>query len=109
MSADAGLAAEHGVVPHAGAAGDPDLRTEDGVAADRDVVRDLHEVIDLRPLPDDRAAETGPVQGRVGADLDVVLDHDVPHLGNLFMAAGNEFVAETVGADDHPRLEPNPV
>src|SRR5207253_1870602 len=45
--------------------------------ADADVVSDLHEVVDLRSLADHRLAERGAVDGRAGADLDVVFNaHD---------------------------------
>ena len=55
----------------------PRLRAQDAVRADRDVVRDLHEVVDLRALADVRAAETRAVHGRVRADFHVVVDlHD---------------------------------
>ena len=49
----------------------------------RDVVADLHEVVDLGAGADPRLAHRGAVDGGVGADLDVVLDHhraDLRHL-----------------------------
>ena len=52
----------------------PACATIDAALADRAVVSDLHEVVDLGAAADPRVAERAAVDGRVGADLDVVLD-----------------------------------
>jgi hypothetical protein len=51
------------------------------VFADDDVVADLDEVVDFGAFADDGFAETGAVERGVGADLDVVVDHDAADLG----------------------------
>ena len=61
------------------------------------------------PATDRRRVESGPVHGRVRADLHVVLDHDDADLGQLDLERGCRSlrVAEAVGAehdagvDDH--------
>ena len=67
--------------------GDPDLRDEQAVPADSHVVRDHHEIVDLRPFADDGLAECGAIDRRAGADLDVVLDAHDSDLRNLVMAS----------------------
>ena len=68
--------------------------------ADIDVVRDLHQVVDLGTAADARAAEAGAVDGRVGPDLHIVLDDHDAHLRDLVVFAIDGRVAEAIGADD---------
>ena len=83
------------------AAGDADLRGQQHAAADRDAVRDLHEVVDLRAGADPRLADRRPIDRRVGADLDVVFDDDVGVLRDLQVRAVRlPREAEAVAADD---------
>ena len=37
-------------------------------------MRDLHEIVDLCLFLDPASTKTGPVDGRVGADLDIIVD-----------------------------------
>ena len=53
-------------------------------APDADAVRDLHEVVDLRAGANPRFADRGPIDRRVGADLDVVFDHDAAACCGIF-------------------------
>ena len=80
VSSDAGLARNRHVRPDLRGTGDAHLCHDDRMIADVHVVGDLHEVVDLRALADDRRSERGPVDGRVGPDLDVVLDLDLTDL-----------------------------
>src|SRR5215470_13288422 len=48
----AGLATHNDTVLHRGATRDSDLGGEQAVPSDRDVVRDLHQIVDLGSLPD---------------------------------------------------------
>ena len=75
----------------------PGLAGEDVVPADSAVVPDHHQVVDLGPFADPRRAEGAAVDGRAGADLDVVGDFDVAELRNLVVPAVAELVAEPVG------------
>ena len=79
------------------------------MAADDDVVADLHEVVDLGALADDRVARRAAIDRRVGADLDVVLNDDAAHLRHLQMPARAEREAETVLADAHARMQDDAV
>ena len=74
-----------------------------------DVVRDLDEVIDLRPLADHRVAARAAVDRGVGADLDVVLDDDAADLRHLQVALRAHGEAEAVLADAHAGMEDDAV
>jgi hypothetical protein len=62
-------------------------------------VTELDEIIDFRPLADDRVSNPAAIDGRVGPDLDVVLNNDTTELGNLALPfeAGN--VAKPIRSD----------
>src|SRR5215831_942713 len=89
-------------------AGDADLRHDDRVLADLDVVADLHKVVDLRAPTDDGPTEHGAVDRGVGTDVHVVLDHDDADLRDLAMPGAVEDVAEPVAPDDGTRLDDHP-
>ena len=101
VAGDAHLPRQHDVVLDRRAAGDADLRGQQRPAPDRDAVRDLHEVVDLRARADARLADRGPIDRRVGADLHVVLDDQVGVLRDLGVrAVGPLDEAEAVAAED---------
>jgi hypothetical protein len=79
------------------------------MAADLDVVTDLHLVVDLRPLAHHRVAIGAAVDGGVGADLDVVLDDDAADLGDLHVPARSHGKAEAVLADARSRVDDHAV
>ena len=93
------LPRRHDAAPEPARARDPDLGDDDRVLADLDVVADLDEVVDLGPLTDDGPAQRRPVDRRVGADLDVVLDDHAADLRDLAVRASVEGIAEAVTAD----------
>ena len=66
------LPAHHYVIPGDARAGDADLRRQDVVLADAAVVRNLHQVVDLRSLADERDPEGRAVDRGIGPDLHVV-------------------------------------
>ena len=74
-----------------------------------DVVPDLDEIINFRALADDRVLKGAPIDGRIGADLDVVLDDDPADLRHLEVPAGAHGEAEAVLADAHARMDDDPV
>src|SRR5262249_11685761 len=90
----ASFAAHDNAILDRGAARDADLRGQQAMASDRDVVRDLDEIVDLAALADDGVANRAPVDRAVRPDLDVVLDDDPPDLGDLVGAAGAAAKAE---------------
>src|SRR5579872_677638 len=67
--------------------------------ADHHVVGDLHQIVDFRPLADDRVAIGAAVDRRAGADLDIVLNDDAADLRHFRVAARPHGEAESVLAD----------
>ena len=92
-----------------GAAGDADLRAEDGMLADGHIVADLDEVIDFRASLNPGATKSGAVDGGIGSDLNIVVDLDGAGLRDFVLAAFAEFVAEAVGSDDDSRVDDDAV
>ena len=99
MAGQARLAAEGGEIADHGRARNAALRHQHAMAADDDVVGDLHQIVDLGPFADDRIAVGAAVDRRTGADLDVVLDDDAADLRHLEVPARPEREAEAVLAD----------
>src|SRR2546425_981720 len=100
MANDADLPGHHHLFSHPRAAGDSGLGRNNRVFSYDYVVRDLHEVVDLHPFLDPGPAESGAINGRVCADLCVVIDLNDSDLRNLFVTTVDEFEAETIRADD---------
>ena len=103
------LAADDDEIPELGRAGDADLGDDDAMAPDDDVVPDLHEIINFGALADDRVLKGAAIDGRIGADLDVVLDDDAADLRHLEVAAAAHGEAEAVLADAHARMDDDAV
>ena len=61
---------------------------------------DLYEIIDLHALPDPRPAKPRAVDGRVRADLDIIVDLNDAELLNLLLSVIDHFKTETVRTDD---------
>src|SRR2546430_10461826 len=71
MPNDTSLAANQDTLTDPHTAGNSGLRRDDGILADHNVVRDLHEIVDLCSLLNPGSAKTGSIDGRVVADLDI--------------------------------------
>ena len=85
----------------------PDWDDQHRVATDDDVVADLHQIVDLRALADDRVAVGAAVDRYAGANLDIVLNDDAADLGHFEMPPRPEGEPEAVlsnmcaGMNDH--------
>ena len=107
---DAGLSAENDVAACFCRTSNARLRDDDVVLAENDVVADLNEVINFGAGRDAGRFKTGPVDGGVRADFDVIFDdHDAELLefGVLALRVGG--VAEAAGADDGAGLKDDAV
>src|ERR1700733_1258572 len=108
MSGDARLTAEGGEIADGARSRDAGLRDQHSMAADDDVVADLHQIVDLRPLADDSVAVRAAVNCDPGADLDVVLNDYAADLRHLEMPSRPKRESEAVlsdmraGMNDHP-------
>ena len=105
MPDDPGLTANHhtGTDPHA--SGDSDLGHDDRMFPDYDVVRDLHQIIDLRSFLDPGSAKPGSIDRRVRADLNIIVDLHDADLRDFLVPARFHLEAETVGTDHHPAVK----
>src|SRR5262249_24099493 len=78
----------------------PCLRTDQRIFLDRTRMPDLYKVIDLCSAFYTRFADRGAVYRRIGADLDVIFEHNPIHLWDLqpafFLVP---CVTETIGTD----------
>src|SRR5262245_19264685 len=89
------------------AAGDAALGNDDAVAADRYIVSDLDQVVDLGAFADHRVAIGAAIDRRPSADLHFVLNNDPTNLHDLAVAACPHEIAESIlpdraaGMDDH--------
>src|SRR6202022_3165819 len=89
------------------AAAQPRLRHHDAVAADHDIVADLHQVVDLGAFADHGVADAAAIDHRSRADLDVVLNDHPSDLRDLDVTVRPHEEAEAVlpdaaaGMDDH--------
>src|SRR5881409_3765122 len=100
MTSETDLAGEGDEITQLGAAGDAGLGDDQTMLTQGNVVGDLDEVVDLCAPTDRGRPERAPIDGSVRADLDVVMNDDVPDLRDLAMGAGIEHVTESVRADD---------
>ena len=110
MSIHAGLSGHDDVVADLGAAGDADLRAEEIVLADLDIMSQMAKVIDLGAAADDGVIHRTVVDGGAGADLDVVSDDSTAELANVMVVAclvSGE--AEALTADDGMRTKDDAV
>ena len=87
MIRNACLPADHHMVAGFATPGDPDLRDENVIFANLDVMRDLHQIIDFGAAPDDGFTERGAVHRDVCTEFHVVLDDDSADLRDLSVSS----------------------
>src|SRR5579871_1796876 len=105
MSRNSRLRGDDTIISQARAAGETHLAHHQTMPADGHVVRDMYEVVDLRALADDRGTEGATVNGRVGADLHIIMDDHVTDLQHLAVAAFVEHVAVAIRANDGASMD----
>ena len=105
MTVDAGRPANHDPISNGGAARDSDLGDDDAMSANADIVGNLHQIVDLGALADDRVVERPSVDCGVRADFNVILDDDPADLRDLFQTPRARSIAETILADAHTGMD----
>src|SRR5258708_8381218 len=100
MVRNPGLRCYHNIIAETGAAGKADLAHDEAMPANDHVVRNMYQVIDFCALTDDRGSQRDTVDRRVGSNLYIVVDDDVPELKHLAMSTFVEHVTEAVGTDN---------
>src|ERR1700682_3070880 len=86
MVVDTHLGTQRHIVANRQAARESYLGRKQTMPADCHVVTDLDLIVDFRAFADDGIAQTAAIDGRSGADLDVVLDQDAAGLRYFQMA-----------------------
>jgi hypothetical protein len=109
MSGYADLPGHDNVVADPCAPGNAYLGDDDALLADRDVVADLDQIVDLGPTSQPALAERRPVDGRVGPHFDILLDHNPADLWKLLISTGGRCESKPITADDSPRMDDGPV
>lgn len=110
MAIHAGLSGHDDVVADFGATGDTDLRAEEIVLADFDIVSQMTKVIDLGAAADDGVIHRTVVDGGAGADLDVISDDSAAQLADVMVVTlfiGGK--AEALTTDDGVRTKDDAV
>ena len=82
MSAYARLATDLNEIFKDGRSRNADLGDDDATSAKDDVVRDLHQIIETRTGTDHCVSPRSSINGRIGADFDIVLNNHAPKLGH---------------------------
>src|SRR5262245_4629274 len=100
MTDDADLSPHHNSFADARAARNARLRDDHGILSDDDVVRDLHEIVDLHALLNPCSAKTRAIDSGVRADLDIVVNLDNPELLNFLLASFDHFETKPIRTDN---------
>jgi hypothetical protein len=101
----ADLPSQRGVTAYPGAARNSDLRHDQTMLANDDVMADLHEVIDLGALADNRRPKRAAVDGDVGSNFNIIVDDDLADLRDFPLNAGVQDVTKTVAANDRACMD----
>ena len=78
------------------------------MGADRHVMGDLDQVIDLGALLDQRLADGGSIDRNISAEFDVILDRDPAELRNLIVSSLILHIAESVASDNRAAVDDDP-
>ena len=103
------LSGENNIITNLRAARNTDLRADDAMAPDDHVVGDHDEVVDLGPLSDHGATETGTIDRRIGSELYIIADQDDATLRDFFVTTVFGVIAESVRSDDNSAVQDHPV
>src|SRR5580698_8417207 len=105
--ANAHLSRQHSALAHRARSADTGSHHQDHILADVAVVANVYQVVDLRPAADARLGQRAAINGRIGADLDVVLDRQRSLLRELRVSAGLRIahVAEAVRTQHRPGVD----
>ena len=100
-----GLSGEHGTIADFAAAGNTHERSHDYMLTDIIVVRDMHQIIDLRSTADTRLAQGGAVDAGIGTDFDIVPDNHDSQLRDFVMVVAQPSEAIPIQTDADSRVQ----
>jgi len=101
------LTAENDVVAEDNAACQATLSNDHAIAADRNVMTDLYEIIEFRSAADDRVSAAAAIDRRSSANLNIIFDYHPAELWHFKVATGTGMKAKAVlsksaaGVHDH--------
>src|SRR4029077_4894219 len=90
------LSGQNHVVLDDNTTGDAALRDNDAMATDRNIVSDLHQVVDLGTLADHGIAIGATVDRSAGTDLHIILQDDAAHLQHLTVTGRSHDIPKPV-------------
>src|SRR5687768_18418154 len=99
MTPEARLSRDDDTVADVHRPGNPDLGHDQAKPPDANVVRDVNEVVDLRPGANNCVVNAAAIDRGVRPDLDVLLDDAAADVGDLVVRAITKHVTEAVTAD----------
>ena len=102
---DTGLTTNHYSVADSHTPSNSGLGSYDRVFADHYVMRDLHQIINLRSGLNPSPTKPRPIDCRVRTDFHVVVDLDNSDLWHFLLTFRGHFESESVGADHHPTVQ----
>jgi hypothetical protein len=80
------------------------LRGNHGIFSDHNVVRHLHQIINLRARLNPGPTEARPIDRRVSADFHVIVDLDNSDLRHFLLTLRRHFETESVRANHDPAV-----
>src|SRR5271157_5704129 len=106
MIAETDLSPDNNIIADSGAPRNAGLRGDHNVGSNAGVVADMHQVVKLCARADDSLVQRAAVNGAVGADLDVIANHQLANLRELLIAAVHLVAheSEAVGAQHRARM-----
>src|SRR5581483_4629039 len=111
MIPDPNLSPDDDVIFRDRAAGKTGLRRHHHVLPDPHVMSHMHQVVELRAPPDHGGIKRSAVDGRIGADLDVIADLECPYLREFFIASALRitYKSKSIASQHRPRVHHNPL
>jgi len=101
-----GLPGKNGIGSNGRRPSQPRLSTDQRIFSHFGTMTDLNEIIDLGAVRDLRFAHRGPVDARVGLNIDVIANADWSRLGNFLPVPLMVFgKTEAVRPNDNPVLQ----
>jgi hypothetical protein len=102
-----GFAANDDVFADGRASGNLNVGKDQAMLTDGDVVPNLNKIIDFCVHAGSRRTESCMIDCRIGANFNVILHDNLPHLGYFFMDTIHRLVAKTIRSDDNTGMQDN--
>jgi hypothetical protein len=101
--------ADNAVLAHRHTTGNPRTSSQHGTGADVAVVSHLYQIVDLAAIADYRIVQRAAIDGRIGANLDIVADGHRTDLRNLDPVLALRRETEAIGTDNRTGMNNHPL